>query len=163
MSMILLRYLNTDHAILRRISIRYLTWRFTTGSSVSACATCILVRVHVKAWNKRIFIQIDRRKLAAYYTVSSGLHGHQLDAIGRVGRKLPENSQHGTCSISRFARRLARQWGRKRSAYRLPVTKGRELDKYCSEKTRGWDRRKEEHQAWRFPHFLGAVKNRFVF
>ena len=120
MSIIFLGYLNTDHAIFRRISIRYLTKKFTTSSSVSAYATCVLVRFHVKACNKSICIQIDRRKRAAYYTVSGGLHGHQFDAIGRVGRKLPENSEHVTCSISRIARRHARQWGRKRIA--SPVT-----------------------------------------
>ena len=164
MSIIFLGYLNTDHAIFRRISIRYLTKKFTTSSSVSAYATCVLVRFHVKACNKSICIQIDRRKRTAYCTVFGDLHGHQFDAIGRVGSKLPENSEHVTCSISRLARRHARharQWGRKRCAChvtpRLRVTKGRELDKVLNRKHAWIGQEKEEYQAWCFPHFFGAV------
>jgi len=41
---------------------------------------CVFASVHIKAWNKGISMQIDRRKDAAYLTVFDGLHGNQFDA-----------------------------------------------------------------------------------
>lgn len=104
----------------------------------------MLVRVHIKARIKGISIQIDRRKCTVYFTVFGGLHGHQFDASRPKGRKLQANSDV-TCSISRLARRHARQWGRKTSACHVIawlVAKGREINTAVDRKYAWMDRQK---------------------
>ena len=140
--------------------------------------TCVFVRIHIKAWNKGIIIQIDRRKCAAYCTVFGRLHEHQFDASGREGRKHQENFERVACSFPRLVRRHAQQWGSKKSAchatHRLSLTKGREPDKVVATNY-AWVGQKKSIIAriMFFPHILRLVligrvlylpiRKRFVF
>ena len=131
----------------RMIPIRCLTLIYTTRSRVSSCMACVFASVHIKAWNKGISMQIDRRKDAAYLTVFDGLHGNQFDASDLMrGKKNLWKILNMWHAVSRYQHdgTHGSGEGRKGPAMWPPgyeLQEGGSLTRHWIENTRRWDRK----------------------